>query len=445
MHNPHAPIFALRYNVSHLPRVSLTHRKRLMQKHVSAPFSTAAAPAAARGAEQTTLVILLALSVSHMVNDTMQSVIQALYPMFQQDFRLSYGQIGMITLAFQLTASILQPLIGTFTDRRPLPYSLTAGMGSTFLGLLLLSHANTFLAILCAAALVGIGSSIFHPESSRVARMASGGRYGFAQALFQVGGNTGSSLGPLLAAFLVVPLGQRSVEYVSILALIGMVLLFNVGRWYAGHMHLSRPKSGRVSDGLAVLSRRRIGGALAILMALMFSKFIYLASIGTYFTFYLIHKFGVSVQGAQISLFVFLAAGAVGTFLGGPIGDRIGRKYLIWASILGVLPFTLALPFVNYTWTMILVVPIGLILSSAFSAIIVFAQELVPGKIGMISGMFFGLAFGLGGLGAAGLGVLADAKGIDFVYRVCAFLPAIGLLTAFLPDLHHRKAQQSPA
>lgn len=382
--------------------------------------------------------ILISLSASHMMNDTMQSVIQALYPMFRQSYQLSYGQIGLITLAFQLTASILQPLVGLYTDRRPLPYSLTAGMGSTLIGLLLLSRADSFLFILGAAALVGIGSSVFHPESSRVARMASGGRFGFAQALFQVGGNTGSSLGPLLAAFVVVPLGQHSVGYISLIALVGMAVLFNVGRWYSGNLHLLRPKATRLAEGVAALSRRRVLSALAILMALMFSKFVYLASLGTYFTFYLIHKFGVSVQGAQIDLFVFLASGAVGTFLGGPIGDRIGRKHLIWGSILGVLPFTLALPFVGYTWTMILVVPIGLILSSAFSAIVVFAQDLVPGKIGLISGMFFGLAFGLGGLGAAGLGMLADARGIDFVYRVCAFLPAIGLLTAFLPDMQRR-------
>ncbi len=375
-----------------------------------------------------------------MMNDTMQSVIQALYPMFQASYGLRYGQIELITLAFQLTASILQPLVGMYTDRRPLPYSLAVGMGSTLVGLLLLSRADSFLAILGSAALVGVGSSIFHPESSRVARMASGGRYGFAQALFQVGGNTGSSLGPLLAAFIVVPLGQHSVQYVALIALVGMIVLFNVGRWYAGHLHLLRPKAARVADGFAALSRGRVLGALAILMALMFSKFVYLASLSTYFTFYLIHKFGISVQAAQIDLFVFLGAGAVGTFLGGPIGDRIGRKYLIWGSILGVLPFTLALPYVGLTGTLILIVPIGLILSSAFSAIVVFAQELVPGKIGLISGMFFGLAFGLGGLGAAGLGLLADARGIEYVYRLCAFLPAIGLLTAFLPDLQRRAA-----
>ncbi len=439
MRNAHG-VAAGAAHITFTPQPAAPDRVLSMQKQVSAPFETGLArPDAQRAAEQATLAILLALSVSHLMNDTMQSVIQALYPMFQKLYRLSYGQIGLITLAFQLTASILQPLVGSYTDRRPLPYSLAAGMGSTLIGLLLLSRADSFLAILGSAALVGVGSSIFHPESSRVARMASGGRYGFAQAVFQVGGNTGSSLGPLLAAFVVVPLGQHSVAYISLMALIGMVVLFNVGRWYAGHLHLLRPKAARAAAGMAVLSRRRVLSALAILMALMFSKFVYLASLGTYFTFYLIHKFGVTVQNAQIDLFIFLAAGAVGTFVGGPIGDRIGRKYLIWGSILGVLPFTLALPYVGYAWTLILVVPIGLILSSAFSAIIVFAQELVPGKIGLISGMFFGLAFGLGGLGAAGLGELADARGIEFVYHVCSFLPAIGLLTAFLPNMHRRR------
>ena len=410
-----------------------------MQKHIAAPPASPMAEAGQRAAEGAALAILFALSAAHLMNDTMQSVIQALYPMFHQSYGLTYAQIGLVTLAFQVTASILQPLVGLYTDRRPLPYSLAAGMGSTFLGLVLLSRAASFPEILGAAALVGIGSSIFHPESSRVARMASGGRYGFAQALFQVGGNTGSSLGPLLAAFVVVPLGQHSVAYVSVIALVGMVVLFNVGRWYSAHLWMLRPKPLRAADAAAALSRRRVMLSLVVLMALMFSKFVYLASLGSYFTFYLIERFGVSVQGAQISLFVFLGAGAVGTFLGGPIGDRIGRKYLIWGSILGVLPFTLALPYVGHLATLVLVVPIGLILSSAFSAIVVYAQELVPGKVGMISGIFFGLAFGLGGLGAAALGMLADARGIEFVFQVCAFLPAIGLLTAFLPDLERRQ------
>ena len=408
------------------------------------PFVTAgpAARSASVGstAEQATLAILVALSASHLMNDTMQSVIQALYPMFQQQYSLDYGQIGLITLAFQLTASLLQPMVGLYADRRPLPYSLAVGMGSTFLGLLLLSRADSFATILVAAAMVGIGSSIFHPESSRVARMASGGRYGFAQALFQVGGNSGSALGPLLAAFVVVPQGQHSVAWISIIALVGMVVLFNVGRWYARNLHLAKPRARRAGEAVgAALSQARVTWSLVILIALMFSKFVYLTSLSTYFTFYLISKFDVSVQHAQIYLFVFLAAGAVGTFLGGPIGDRIGRKYLIWGSIAGVLPFTLALPYVGLAATLILVVPIGLILSSAFSAIVVFAQELVPGKVGMIAGLFFGLAFGLGGLGAAGLGRLADATSIETVYRVCAFLPAIGLLTALLPNLDDRR------
>ncbi len=386
-------------------------------------------------AERATLAILLALSASHMMNDTMQSLISALYPMLKADFHLSFTQVGLITLAFQLTASILQPLVGMYADRRPMPYSLAIGMGSTLIGLLLLSVAGSFAAVLAAAALVGVGSSVFHPESSRVARMASGGRYGFAQAVFQVGGNTGSALGPLLAAFIVVPAGQRSVGWFSLLALLAIVVLFNVGRWYARNIHLAAPRPRAMAEGAVTLSPRRVAVSIAILMALMFSKFVYLSSLGSYFTFYLIHKFAVSVQSAQVDLFVFLAAGAVGTFLGGPIGDRIGRKYLIWGSILGVLPLTLLLPYVNLFWTVVLIVPIGLILSSAFSAIVVFAQELVPGKIGLISGLFFGLAFGLGGLGGAGLGELADATSLDLVYRVCAFLPGIGLLTAFLPNL----------
>ena len=390
-------------------------------------------------AEQTTLVVLIALSASHLMNDTMQSVIQALYPMFQQQYSLDYGQIGLITLAFQLTASVLQPLVGLYADRRPLPYSLAFGMGSTFLGLLLLSHADSFHSILAAAAMVGIGSSIFHPESSRVARMASGGRYGFAQALFQVGGNTGAALGPLLAAFVVVPQGQRSVVWISGIALVGIIVLFNVGRWYGRNLHLARPPRRRPGDLGHGLTTARVGWSITILIALMFSKFVYLASLSTYFTFYLIHKFDVSVQHAQIFLFVFLAASAVGTFLGGPVGDRIGRKYLIWGSIAGVLPLTLLLPYVGLVATMVLVVPIGLILSSAFSAIVVYAQELVPGKVGMIAGLFFGLAFGLGGLGAAGLGALADLTSIETVYRVVSFLPAVGLLTVLLPDLERRR------
>lgn len=406
-----------------------------MSERLAAPAFVPSMPrqAAQASGEAAAMTILIALSAAHMMNDTMQSTISALYPMFKAQYALSFVQIGLITLAFQLTASILQPLVGMYTDKRPLPYSLAAGMASTFVGLLLISRATSFAEIMGAAALVGIGSSIFHPESSRVARMASGGRFGMAQALFQVGGNTGSSLGPLLAAYIVVPLGQHSVGWVALIALVGGVVLFNVGRWYASHLHLLRPKAAKAVA--VALPRKVVRRSLAILMALMFSKFVYLTSLSTYLTFYLIHRFGVSVQEAQLELFVFLAAGAVGTFLGGPIGDRIGRKYLIWGSIAGVLPFTLVLPYVGHTATVLLVIPIGLILSSAFSAIVVFAQELVPGSVGMISGLFFGLAFGMGGLGAAALGELADMTSIDVVYRVCSFLPAIGLLTAFLPNL----------
>ena len=401
------------------------------------------APETARAtAEQATMAILVALSLSHMMNDTMQSVIQGLYPFFGSHYGLNYGQIGLITLAFQLTASLLQPLVGMYADKRPMPYSLAIGMGSTFVGLLMLSQATTFASILAAAAMVGIGSSVFHPESSRVARMASGGRYGFAQALFQVGGNTGSALGPLLAAAVVVPQGQRSVVWISGIALVGMVVLFNVGRWYSRNLHLAKPKR-RAATGEAAVSHTRVVWSITILIALMFSKFVYLTSISTYFQFYLINKFGVSVEHAPYALFLFLAAGAVGTFLGGPISDRIGRKYLIWGSIAGVLPLTLLLPYVGLVATLVLVVPIGLILSSAFSAIVVYAQELVPGKVGMIAGLFFGFAFGLGGLGAAGLGRLADATSIETVYQVCSFLPAIGLLAAFLPDLERRRRRAS--
>jgi FSR family fosmidomycin resistance protein-like MFS transporter len=404
-----------------------------MQKQVAATLPAGAA-------EATTFVILGALSVSHMLNDTMQSLLPALYPMLKGELSLSFGEVGLITLAFQLTASLLQPVVGIVTDRKPMPYSLAVGMGFTLIGLLLLSVAASFPMVLVAAATIGLGSSIFHPEASRMARYASGGQHGLAQSLFQVGGNAGSALGPLLAAFIVMPEGQRSVAWFSLIALLAMLILGNVGRWYVRHMAARGAKARRASVVSHGLSKSRVGWSLAILIALMFSKFFYLASINTYFTFYLIHKFGVTVQTAQLDLFVFLAATAVGTFFGGPLGDRIGRKYVIWGSILGVLPFTLALPYVGLWGTVALAIPIGLILSSAFSAIVVYAQELVPGKIGTISGLFFGFAFGMGGLGAAALGDLADLTSIDTVYRVCAFLPAIGLLTALLPDVERRAA-----
>ncbi len=391
-------------------------------------------------AEGTAFTILLALSFSHMLNDTMQSLMPALYPMLKTNLALDFGEIGLITLAFQLTASILQPVVGLVTDRRPMPYSLAAGMGFTLIGLLLLSRADSFPSVVVAAATIGLGSAIFHPEASRMARYASGGQHGLAQSLFQVGGNAGSALGPLLAAFIVLPGGQRSVAWFSLIALLAMTILGSIGRWYVRHQAARHGKTRRATLAQHTLSRRRVAASLAILIALMFSKFFYLASIGTYFTFYLIHRFGVTIQTAQLDLFVFLAATAVGTFFGGPLGDRIGRKYVIWGSILGVLPFTLALPYVGLTWTVVLAVPIGLILSSAFSAIVVYAQELMPGKVGTISGLFFGFAFGMGGLGAAVLGELADLTSIQTVYQVCAFLPAIGLLTAFLPNLERPRA-----
>ncbi len=382
----------------------------------------------------TVFAILSAISLSHLLNDTIQSLLPAIYPVLKNSFSLTFAQVGLITFVFQLTASLLQPVVGIYTDRRPMPYSLTIGMGASLCGLLLLSVASSYPVLLLAAALVGTGSSIFHPESSRVARMASGGRHGFAQSFFQVGGNVGSALGPLLAASIVVPGGQRSIAWFSIVALVGMIVLWNVGGWYKQQHRAAakRPPAARTGPAL---SRARIVGALVVLVALIFSKFFYMASLSSYYTFYVIEKFGVSVQHAQVLLFVFLAAVAGGTLVGGPLGDRFGRKYVIWVSILGILPFTLALPHVGLAATVVLTVIIGFGLASAFPAIIVFAQELMPGKIGTVSGIFFGLAFGMGGLGAAALGALADKTSIIFVYHVTAFLPAIGLLTIFLPNI----------
>jgi len=367
----------------------------------------------------------------------MQSVVPAVYPILKTSYHLDFSQIGMITASLQITASLLQPLVGMYTDAHPKPYSLAIGMGFTLGGLLLLSSAPSFGAILIAVAMVGIGSAVFHPESSRIARLASGGQHGLAQSLFQVGGNTGSSTGPLLAAFIVLPKGQSSIAWFSIAAFIAMLILTQVGHWYKSH-HPAVAKR-KASSAHSTLPRRKVMIALGVLIALVFSKYIYLASLTSYYTFYLISKFHVSVQSAQLHLFLFLGAVAAGTFAGGPIGDRIGRKYVIWCSILGVLPFTLALPFANLLWTAILTVIIGLVLASAFSAILVYAQELVPGRVGAISGIFFGLAFGVAGIGAAFLGRLADLTSITFVYRLCAFLPAIGLLTAFLPNLESRR------
>jgi MFS transporter, FSR family, fosmidomycin resistance protein len=386
--------------------------------------------------ESTAVAVLAAVSASHLLNDTIQSLLPAIYPLLKASFALSFSQIGYMTLALMLTASLLQPVVGFLTDRRPAPYALVVGMGFSLAGLLLLSIAWTYPLLLLAAGLVGVGSSVFHPESSRVARMASGGRHGLAQSVFQVGGNIGSSLGPVLAAFLVAPFGQSSLVWCSLVAVAGMVLAVRIGRWYATHaLHVRQHAAKAVGARPLPVSTRRVFWSISILAALIFSKYFYLASLSSYFTFYLIEKFDVSVQRAQLHLFLFLAAVAAGTILGGPIGDRIGRKPVIWGSILGVLPFSLLLPHANLFWTAVLAAVIGLILASAFSAIVVYAQELVPGRVGLISGVFFGFAFGMGGLGAAALGELADRIGIEAVYGLCAFLPAIGLLAAFLPDL----------
>ena len=398
----------------------------------------AAAPA--KAGEGTVVAILAAISVSHLLNDLIQSLLPAIYPILKSSFQLDFGQIGLITLAFQLTASLLQPLIGLYTDRRPSPWSLVIGMGFTLIGLVLLSVAPTYPVLLLAAALVGVGSSVFHPEASRVARMASGGRHGFAQSVFQVGGYAGTALGPLLAAFIVVPRGQSSVAWFTLAALLAIVILFNVGSWYQRRVAALRAKA-RPTAVASTLSRRRVAASIGILAMLIFSKQVYMVSLSNYFTFYLIGTFGLSIQAAQIYLFLFLGAVAAGTIVGGLAGDRIGRKYVIWGSILGVLPFTLALPYADLFWTGVLSVLIGLILSSAFPAIVVYGQELVPGRVGLIAGLFFGLMFGLSGLGAAALGELADRTSLAFVYQICSFLPAIGLLTAFLPDIERTKAR----
>jgi FSR family fosmidomycin resistance protein-like MFS transporter len=390
-------------------------------------------------AENTVFAILLAISFSHLLNDTIQSLIPAIYPVLKNSFHLNFTQIGLITLTFQCTASLFQPFVGLYTDHRPKPYSLAIGMGFTLIGLVLLSVAGNFPTILVSAALVGLGSSIFHPEASRLARMASGGKHGLAQSIFQVGGNAGSSAGPLLAALIIVPKGQPSIAWFSVVALIAIIILSIVGKWYGENLYrIPTKSSAKRKPGQALLSKQRIVFSLAILIALIFSKYFYLVSLSNYFTFYLINKFHLGIQTAQIYLFLFLFAVAAGTIIGGPVGDRIGRKYVIWASILGVAPFTIALPYADLLWTGVLVVIIGVILASAFSVIIVYAQELVPGKTGLIAGIFFGTAFGMAGIGSAVLGRLADWTSINFVYSVCSFLPLIGLLTAFLPNLDKR-------
>jgi len=413
-----------------------------MSTRVDAP--TSAAEILRPTPERTAFKVLGAISFAHLLNDALQSLILAIYPLLKADFDLDFMQIGLITLTFQLTASLLQPLVGLITDRKPMPFSLPLGMCFSLGGLLLLGVAPNFPVLLVAAGLVGIGSSVFHPESSRVARMASGGRHGLAQSIFQVGGNLGSSLGPLLAAWIVVPHGRGSISWFSLGSLAAILVLLQVSRWYARH-HRVRSPLRATAEAATTLPRKKVVGALSVLGLLIFSKYFYMASLSSYFTFYLIEKFGVSVQSAQGHLFAFLAAVAAGTLIGGPVGDRIGRKYVIWASILGVAPFTLLLPHVGLAWTGVLTVVIGLILASAFSAILVYAQELIPGRVGMISGLFFGFAFGMGGVGAAVLGKLADSHGIEFVYQLCAFLPLIGLITIFLPNIEPgRRKASSP-
>ncbi|HTD03526.1 MFS transporter [Undibacterium sp.] len=412
------------------------------QTSISAPVADMPPPASRTGAPAkaatTIFPVLGAISVSHLLNDMIQSLILAIYPMLKANFSLSFAQIGLITLTYQVTASLLQPIIGNYTDKYPKPFSLPIGMGFTLSGLLLMSMASSFPVLLIAASLVGCGSSIFHPEASRVARMASGGRHGLAQSLFQVGGNFGSSLGPLLAAWIIIPHGQHSLSWISVAALVAMFILFQIGRWYRDHPAARKSHAAHVH---AALPRKKVITAVSMLMLLVFSKYFYLTSINSYLTFYLISKFQLSVQDAQVHLFIFLAAVAAGTVIGGPVGDKIGRRAVIWVSILGAAPFTLALPYANLFWSSVLLVIIGVIIASAFSAILVYAQELIPGKVGMVAGLFFGFAFGMGGIGAAVLGMLADKTTIAFVYQICSFLPLLGIVAAFLPDTRVPAAQ----
>jgi FSR family fosmidomycin resistance protein-like MFS transporter len=378
--------------------------------------------------------VLATISFSHFLNDMMQSLILAIYPMLKADFHLSFVQIGLITLSYQITASLLQPIVGIDTDTHPTPFSLVFGMASTLTGILLLAFAGSYPFLLIAAVMVGMGSSIFHPEAARVSRIASGGQFGLAQSVFQVGGNTGAAIGPLLAAWIVIPHGQSHISWFSSAAFLAMIVLLQVGFWYSGRVS-SFQKAQQDVHPEKQLSHRKIIRTVIILLILVFSKNFYLSSINTFYMFYLFHKFHIATQHAQYMLFLFLFSVAVGTLIGGPVGDRIGRKRVIWFSILGVAPFTLMLPYANLFWTGILTVVIGLILASAFSAILVFAQELIPGKFGMISGLFYGFSFGMGGLGAAVLGGLADKWGMDTVYDICAFLPLLGMLAVFLPNL----------
>ncbi|PTT00252.1 MFS transporter [Pedobacter sp. HMWF019] len=393
--------------------------------------------------QKTVFSVLFTISFTHLLNDMMQSVIPAIYPLIKQNFKLSFTQIGMITFTFQLTASLLQPFVGFYTDKKPRPYSLAVAMAFTLVGLVLLSTANSFLSLLISVSMIGIGSSIFHPESSRVAHLASGGKKGLAQSIFQLGGNAGSAIGPLLAAWIVIPYGQSYVIWFALAAVLGMMILTRIGKWYKEHLYLKKKASVNTAESAGpALSKRRILVSLSILLVLIFSKYFYMASMTSYFTFYLIDKFHVSVQQSQMYLFVFLAAVAAGTMIGGPLGDRFGRKYIIWISILGAAPFTLLLPFASLFWTGILAVIIGVIISSAFSAILVYATDLVPGKVGMIAGLFFGFAFGMGGVGSAFLGWLADKTSIEYIFKICAFLPLIGIITGFLPNIEHQVKSQ---
>jgi len=394
------------------------------------PERTAPAPTPPTGPAY---IVLGGISFSHFLNDTMQSLIPSVYPILKANYALDFGQIGLITLAFQFTASLLQPVVGHMTDKKAQPFSLAIGMGSTFLGLLLLSVAHSYAVILIAAAMIGLGSAVFHPESARIARLASGGRHGMAQSVFQVGGNAGTALGPVLAALIVVPFGQPSIAWFSSIAFVAIIVLWRIGMWYKPQV--AAKKKMVVNPHPNAPGKRRVMVALVVLVALLFSKQLYLSSLSSYYTFYLIGKFHVSTQTAQMFLFIFLAATAAGVFFGGPLGDRFGRRYVIWFSILGILPFTLALPYAGLYASAVLTVFIGFILASATPAIIVFAQELMPHRFGMISGVFFGFAFGIGGLGAAALGEVADRHGIDFVYQICSFLPALGLLAVLLPKM----------
>ena len=401
------------------------------------------AGASLASAQATAFTVILAVSFCHGINDIMQSLLPAIYPLLKENYGLDFWQIGLLTFTFQVTASLLQPIIGMITDKRPMPYSLPYGMASSLIGLVVLAYAGHYALLLVGASLIGIGSAIFHPESSRIARFASGGRFGLAQSLFQVGGNFGQSMGPLLAAFIVVPFGQTSISWFAVGSLIGIIVLSRVGGWYS-RMRAAQGNR-KAASFVSPFPRKKVMGALAVLTLLVLTKNAYIASLSSYYTFYSIHKFGVSVQMSQVMLFLFLGASALGILLGGPFGDRYGQKAMIWFSIVGVLPFTLALPYANFEWTMVLTVLIGLILSSAFSNIVVFAQELVPGRVGTIAGIFFGFAFGMGGIAAAVLGVVADMKGIDFVFQVCSYLPLLGLLTVFLPNMKEARKAQATA